>query len=72
MSSATLEASDEFAKAPSLPGTTGILSLFAVLIALDLFPIRSMLSERGPIKFRPCSRQIRAYWGDSERKPMPG
>ena len=60
ISDATTTACAGSIKAPSLPGTTGIFRFFAVVIAFDLLPILSILATRGPIKLKPCSRQILA------------
>ena len=57
---------------PWLPGTTGTPRRSAVLMALDLLPMVSMLATGGPMKFKPRLRVNSANWALSDRKPMPG
>ena len=49
--------------------TMGIPALSAVALASSLFPMRAMVSGRGPMKTRPAFSQASANSGFSERKP---
>ena len=57
---------------PSEPGTTGTPAFFIVALALDLFPISSIISLDGPINLIPISLHILAKELLSDKKPYPG